>query len=329
MNWGKFALSFFLVALLLSLELIAAPQAMGMGASNSSVTFRRAVVAWYDEKGKLDMNVTWVNKIIDFTNLTNNSCVCSNCSASNASANINVSVVTLYNMTEKREQLLFFGLNFYNGTFNYTMYALVYHAERSQYNFTLVTRIFTDPETGGYRVFVTGMNIAPNDEDRVVPVGDVIITADNLTLSEYYWTLGRVLMGLGRHDVTKWIWDKSAHELRHLSHLVRLKIPEYNQEKAVGIALTFDFSVGCTGCIALAGFLCTVLAEGVSGYLACTKACTPFCVGFIGAGGIGFIICMGVCGTTCNTLLRVIIGAGTYTACQIGGAYICEKAGLC
>ena len=108
------------------------------------MTFRRAVVAWYDERGRLQMNVTWVNKTIDFANLTNTSCPCHNsssCNASNLTANFNVSVVTLYNMTEKHEQLLFFRLNFYNSTFNYTMYALVYRAERSQYNFTLVTKI--------------------------------------------------------------------------------------------------------------------------------------------------------------------------------------------
>jgi len=114
----------------------------------------------------------------------------------------NVSVVTLYNMTEKHEQLLFFGITIYNGTFNYTMYALVYKAERSQYNFTLVTRIFTDPKTGEYKAFVTGMNIAPNDEKRAVPVGDVILTASNLTLSQYYWTLNKVLMKLRRGDET-------------------------------------------------------------------------------------------------------------------------------
>ena len=155
-------------------------------------------------------------------------------------AKVNVSVVTLYNMTEKHEQLLFFGITIYNSTFNYTMYALVYKAERSQYSFTLVTRIFTDPETGEYRAFVTGMNIAPKDEDKVVPVGDTIITADNLTLSQYYWTLNRVLMKLRRGDETNWIWGRSAYELRHLSHLVRLKLPEYNQQKAVGVSGIID-----------------------------------------------------------------------------------------
>ena len=195
----------FFVAMVLSLQLVAAPQAMAMSTNNTSVTFRRAVVAWYDDKGRLQMNVTWVNKTIDFANLTNTSCPCHNsssCNASNMSVNLNVSVITLYNMTEKHEQLLFFGITIYNETFNYTMYALIYKAERSQYNFTLVTRIFTDPKTGEYRVFITGMNIVPNDEGRVVPVGDTIVTRDNLTLSEYHWTLNRVLMKLRRGDET-------------------------------------------------------------------------------------------------------------------------------
>ncbi|WP_297090093.1 hypothetical protein [Thermococcus sp.] len=253
MKWRKTAFGVFLVAMLLSLQLIAAPQAMAMTANSSSVTFRRAVVAWYDEKGQLQLNVTWINQTIDFANLTNSSCACQDSSscASNLTANLNVSVVTLYNMTEKHEQLLFFGITIYNETFNYTMYALVYKAERSQYNFTLVTRIFTDPETGEYRVFLTGMNIAPNDEDKVVPVGDTIITADNLTLSEYYWTLNKVLMKLRRGDETNWVWGRSAYELRHLSHLVRLKLPEYNQGKAVGMTTVTDGDESFWRCVVL------------------------------------------------------------------------------
>jgi len=120
------------------------------------------------------------------------------------------------------------------------MYALVYKAERSQYNFTLVTRIFTDPKTGEYKAYLTGMNIAPDNSKKSLPVGDVILTADNLTLSEYYWTLNKVLMKLRRGDETNWIWGRSAYELRHLSHLVRLKLPEYDQGKAIGITVALD-----------------------------------------------------------------------------------------
>ncbi|WP_297417863.1 halocin C8-like domain-containing protein [Thermococcus sp.] len=325
MNWRKTAFGVFLVAMVLSLQLIVAPQAMAMSTNNASITFRRAVVAWYDDRGRLQMNVTWVNKVVNFTNLTKGCPL----HKSNVTPKVNVSIVTLYNMSEKHEQLLFFRLNFYNSTFNYTMYALVYRAERSQYNFTLVTRIFTDLKTGEYRAYLTGMNIAPDDKNKAVPVGDVILIANNLTLSQYYWTLNRVLMKLRRGDETRWIWDRSAYELRHLSHLVRLKLPEYNQEKAVGMTATMDLNIGCSACVALAGYLCGVLASGVSGYVACTEACGEFCVVFIEAGGIGYFICLGTCEVTCNALLRIIVGAGTYTACALGGYYICEKAGLC
>ncbi|WP_297519846.1 hypothetical protein [Thermococcus sp.] len=246
MNLRKTAFGVFLVAMVLSLQLIAAPQAMAMSTNNTSITFRRAVVAWYDDRGRLQMNVTWVNKVVNFTNLTKGCPL----HKSNVTPNVNVSIVTLYNMSEKHEQLLFFRLNFYNSTFNYTMYALVYRAERSQYNFTLVTRIFTDPKTGVYKTYLTGMNIAPANEKKSLPVGDVILTANNLTLSQYYWTLNRVLMNIGRHDETAWIWGRSAFELRHLSHLVKLKLPEYNQEKAVGVAVTIDGYGACVvGCI--------------------------------------------------------------------------------
>ncbi|WP_297435507.1 hypothetical protein [Thermococcus sp.] len=246
MEWRKATFGLFLVFMVLSLQLIAAPQAMAMSTNNASVTFRRAVVAWYDENGKLEMNVTWINKVVNFTNLTKG-CPLHH---ANVTPKVNVSVVTLYNMSKKHEQLLFFRLNFYNSTFNYTMYALVYRAERSQYNFTLVTRIFTDPKTGAYKAYLTGMNIAPANEKKSLPVGDVILTADNLTLSQYYWTLNKVLMKLRRGDETNWIWDRSAYELRHLSHQVRLKLPEYDQEKAVGITTVMDGFWSCIlGCV--------------------------------------------------------------------------------
>ncbi len=252
MEWRTTAFGVFLVAMLLSLQLIAAPQAMAVSTNNSSVTFRRTVIAWYDEMGQLQLNVTWINQTIDFANLTSTSCPCHNsssCNASNLTSNLNVSVVTLYNMSEEHEQLLFFGITIYNETFNYTMYTLVYNAERSQYNFTLITRIFTDPETGENLVFATAINIAPR-EDRALSVGDTIVTKDNLTLSDYYWTLNKVLMKLRRSDETSWIWGRSAYELRHLSHLVRLKLPEYNQEKAVGSMVIVDGAADCVFCMA-------------------------------------------------------------------------------
>ncbi|WP_240911636.1 hypothetical protein [Thermococcus sp. LS1] len=62
MEWRRTAFGLFLVAMVLSLQLIAAPQAMAMSTNNASVTFRRAVVAWYDDRGRLQMNITWVNQ---------------------------------------------------------------------------------------------------------------------------------------------------------------------------------------------------------------------------------------------------------------------------
>jgi len=84
---------------MLSPQLSAVPQAMAMSTSNSSITFKRVVVAWYEDKGKLYMNVTWVNKVVNLTNLTRG-CPIHN---SNVTPKINVSVVTLYNMTERHE----------------------------------------------------------------------------------------------------------------------------------------------------------------------------------------------------------------------------------
>ncbi|ASJ01130.1 hypothetical protein [Thermococcus gorgonarius] len=292
MNWRKTAFGVFLIVMVLNLQLIAAPQAMAMSTNNSSITFRRAVVAWYDEKGKLQMNVTWINKVVNFTNLTNGCPL----HESNVTPKVNVSVVTLYNITEENDQLLFFRLNFYNSTFNYTMYALVYRAERSQYNFTLITRILTDKK-GGYWLFVNDMNIAPKDENRILPVGDVIVVKNNLTLSEYYWTLNKVLMELRKHDETKWIWDRSAYELRHLSHLVKLKLPEYNIYKTVGISITMDDSV--TACV-------FPLNSLISIKFICTQPEAPSWV---------------IAGACCASLYAIVIGCAS--ACVLSGGAAC------
>ncbi len=312
MNWRRTAFSLFLVAMVLSLQLIAAPQAMAMSTNNASITFRRAVVAWYDDKGRLQMNVTWINKVVNFTNLTKGCPLYK----SNVTPKVNVSIVTLYNMSERHEQLLFFRLNFYNSTFNYTMYALVYRAERSQYNFTLVTRIFTDPKTGAYRAYLTGMNIAPDDK-KSLPVGDVILTANNLTLSQYYWTLNRVLMKLKKHDETRWIWGRSAFELRHLSHLVRLKLPEYNQGKAAGMTITMD-SLKCTVCQALVFLICV---GQVGETLGCPVDCALVCAEW----GYASFICVGICLPICEGVLGLIQVYG----CDKGAGLICEYAGAC
>ncbi|CAD5243614.1 hypothetical protein [Thermococcus camini] len=61
-GWAKKVGAVLLLAMLLSLQLIAAPQAAAMTANNASITFRRAVVAWYDDKGRLEMNVTWIKR---------------------------------------------------------------------------------------------------------------------------------------------------------------------------------------------------------------------------------------------------------------------------
>ncbi|WP_297476880.1 hypothetical protein, partial [Thermococcus sp.] len=282
----------FLVAMVLSLQLVAAPQAMAMTANNTSITFRRAVVAWYDDKGRLQMNVTWVNKVVNLTNLTKGCPF----NESNVTPKLNVSVVTLYNMSKKHEQLLFFGISLYNSTFNYTMYALVYRAERRQYNFTLITKILTDKKTGGYWLFINDMNIAPKDKNRVLPVGNVIVVRDNLTLSQYYWTLSRVLMKLRKHDETRWIWGKSAHELRHLSHLVKHKILEYNLYKTEGISVNTD---SVTACVFPLNFVISIK-------FICTQPEAPSWV---------------IAGACCASLYAIVIGCTS--ACVLSGGAAC------
>ena len=318
MNWRKFGLGLLMAFLVLSTQLVVAPQAAAMSTNNASVTFRRAVVAWYDDKGRLEMNVTWVNATLNLTNLTHSPCACQNassCNAVNTSAHVNVSITTLYNMTRKHEQLLFVKVTAYNATFNYTIYNLVYRAERSQYNFTLITKILTDPKTGKYTAFVTGMNIAPNDKNKAVPVGDTVLVLGNITLSDYYWTLNKILMKLRRGDETSWIWDRSAYELRHLSHLVRLKLPEYNGKANLGYAIVIDDYSACV-------HLCD---------LSCTGLFTLACIAAAGSSGgvlsiicfAGSFICSGLCAAMCGEDFWTSIAKGG--TCSAGCSEILKR----
>jgi hypothetical protein len=99
MNWRKATFGVFLIFMVLSLQLIVAPQATAMSTTNASVTFRRAVVAWYDDEGRLQVNVTWVNATLNLTNLTGSPCACQNvssCGAFNTSAHVNVSITLMF-----------------------------------------------------------------------------------------------------------------------------------------------------------------------------------------------------------------------------------------
>ena len=59
------------------------------------------------------------------------------------------------------KNLVFLNIEVYNETSKHIMYMLTYKAERGNYNFTLVTMIFTDTETGKYRYFLTEINMHP------------------------------------------------------------------------------------------------------------------------------------------------------------------------
>ncbi|AFL95020.1 hypothetical protein CL1_0815 [Thermococcus cleftensis] len=308
-GWVRKVGALLLLAMLLSLQLGTVQETKALTASNSSVTFRRTVVAWYDENGKLQLNVTWVNKTIDFANLTNASCACHNssfCSASNLTANFNVSVVTLYNMTRKHEQLLFFGITLYNETFNYTIYALVYKAERSQYNLSVITRIIP---INGTNLFTTMVNIEPRDS-KAQPVADIVFFANKTPLADHYRFVGKVLNEIRKNDTTSWIWNKVRIELNDLAKKTERGLGDYN---IVGHGTVIIMDDTCTS----------------SCGLICSLSTTPFC----------FLLCGIVaenplCGITCSILWGGACGfgcsvacTGTTDLCSVGCGGFC--AGLC
>jgi hypothetical protein len=156
-------------------------------------------------------------------------------------------------------------------------------------------------------------------KNKAVPVGDTVLVLGNLTLSEYYWTLNKVLMKLRRGDETNWIWGRSAYELRHLSHLVRLKLPEHNGKAKLGYIIVIDDYSGCS-------HLCD---------LACTSAFTIVCLGAMASsGGVLSAICLiggGACTLGCGTLCGSmdIKSLASSAGCSYGCSEILVKSVFC
>lgn len=301
---GRRILSLLLVLVILGS--VVSP-AVAVTETTDEILLKRVVVASMDEKGKLLLNVTWINRTINLGNVSCANGSCCSCENDTCSALYSVDVDEVYNASEKNESLKLLNVTVYNESFSYTMYVLVYKAERGNYNFTLVTRILINPETGGYELFLTGANIAPVDV-KALPVGDIILTAENLTLSEYYWTLSRVLMELRKNDDTQWIWGHVAKELKHLSQLVKKELPEYDQEKAQSLSIISDLDTGVLltcgfGCLGCAGVIASLLACIASGpgVVACF---TALGLGYSTTGGV--LIAVGTCGTCAACVLDLL-----------------------
>ncbi len=129
-------------------------------------------------------------------------------------------------------------------------------------------------------------------------------------------------MKLRRGDETSWIWGRSAYELRHLSHLVRLKLPEYNQEKAAGMATVADgeyFVIGTPVGIGYLKIYCgnpqeplwkiyaTVAGSLMVMIAACAASSITAFVGCIGTALLTTVALEGMCGywKVCYTVILV------------------------
>ena len=190
---------------LVMLDSVVSP-AVAITETSNEILLKRVVVASMDEKGKLQLNVTWINKTINLGNVScaNGSCCpCENdtCPAMLYSVDIN----EVYNVSENGRTLKLLNITIHNESFSYSFYVLGYQVEREQYNLTVVTRIMSVNNT---YFFTTVVNIDPRD-DKAVPVADIVSFTNKTTLADHYKFLGKVLNEIRKMDNTSWVWNRT------------------------------------------------------------------------------------------------------------------------
>jgi len=307
---------------------------MAVTETTNEILLKRVVVASMDEKGKLQLNVTWVNQTINFGNASCGNCSCA-CESDTCPAMLySVDVGEIYNVSEKGESLKLLNVTVYNESFSYSFYVLAYDVEHKQYNLSVVTRIMPLNNTN---LFMTMVNIDPRD-DKAQPVADVVFFTNKTTLADHYKLLGDVLNDIRKRDNTSWVWNKVRIELNDLARKVERDLAEYN---VIGFGSAVVMDDECTAsCGLLCGMsgatvcliICSFFAEnplcGVSCAIlwgsACAAGCSYACTGNIdmcsvGCGGF----CAGLCSYACTYMGPFAYFCDKY-ACAPGCTGACE-----
>jgi len=123
-------LSTILVLVLVVLSNVLVPvisPAIAATGATDEVLLRRVVVASIDEKGKLLLNVTWVNQTIVLGACSSGNCPCG-CAGGGACPAIpySVSIDVVHNVSEKGESLELLKVAVYNESTSYSFYVLIY-----------------------------------------------------------------------------------------------------------------------------------------------------------------------------------------------------------
>jgi len=326
--WIRELLSLVLVLVVLGNVLM--PAISAMGTTNevaNEVLLKRVVVASIDGKGKLLLNITWVNQTIVFGTCSGNcSCVCSGsgmCPIMPYSVDINV----IYNVSVKGESLELLKITVYNESYSYSSYILIYNVRHKQYNLSVVTEIIPINNTN---LFITTVNIDPRD-DKAQPIADIVFLVNKTTLANHYRLISNVLNEIRKQDSnTNWIWNKVRIELNNLAKKIERNLAEYNVE-GIGITTVMDGTVcifPVSGMPPIIIYIITfecldprapdwvlVMSCCVSLYsivAECTYAC-------ISSGGLGCIVCISIGAMQVGTAL-----AGCYGNCP--AMNVCLKA---
>jgi len=239
-------LSTILVLVLVVLSNLLVPvisPAIAATGATGEVLLRRVVVASIDGKGKLLLNVTWVNQAIVLGAETcGGGCPCG-CAGGGAcpATPYSVGIDVVRNVSGKGESLELLKVAVYNESTSYSFYLLIYRAEHEQYNLSVVTEII--PLVNNTNLFITAVNIAPRN-DKAQPVADVVFLVNKTTLADHYRLLGEALNEIRKNDTTSWIWNKARIELKDLAKRIERDLAEYNAE-GIGIATAMDAVTVC------------------------------------------------------------------------------------
>lgn len=261
------------------------------------------------------MNIT----PIDSTFQLNSTCTgCNTCLGSGSV----LKTSTVVEVEKHGTRLRFIEISVSNDTDDdsYTFYLLEYRAERINYNVTILTRIFTDPEDpDSYVLLQTIANIEPKNP---LPVADVVKIVNRTFLSEHYEVLAKTLEKLAFIEgETRDVWRYLAKELRNLAWMVKKYLAKYDKE-AYGTALIIDGPWRWL-CVLICNIACAVGCN-VGTALICAVACGKVCAGCVMIWGCPLCLactigCAAISGAVCQVI-------GQY-GCSPGCDWLCEKAG--
>lgn len=270
--------------------------------------------------GRGKVAIASITPLSSSLNLSESCIGCSSCYSNNGSMSLQTNTLASIESRNRKTSLVQF-IEAKNGKGTEVLYLLLHTAGRKQYNVTVVTHIFTNPENPDeYLLFRTVANIY--DKEKEVFVANLVMILNKTSLADHYLILSRTLRKLANIEKEmNQAWNLLAGEFEYLSVLVKSRLNKYDKE-AYGFAVLFDGPWRWL-CVLICNIACAA-GCGAGTALICGAACAKPCAGCTAILGCpACIACIVLCGGITGSVCQVISMYG----CAPGCDWICEKAG--